>query len=915
MSAVISDASIFQALLRCLRAPPPSSEDTKGPAARRIGKANLGHNRKRSLSVSEDKTKSPMPAGKNYVGASSDKVTMPVSVVAATIFYVGLQHLDHWPAPLVHAYAEDAFGQRLWVDREECKPLVENLALVLEKHASPDNKEGLVVPFYAELMARSSPESNGSTPNSPKATPQQVMRSLSEGGATGAEIPFPDDDSDSGEEEIVEVSTGTVLSQASSNKSKQSNGDDSSSSGDEEVVTSSNPVPSLPAVPSAPQKPPVNRYPAMPSKIDLTRIRPRYFGVNQNAAFGAIEKAMEERLEVKSKQNSRLLQSLPAFCVVPGVRKLAAQNLAKWLQSPALSGGARTLFTSIVNQLQNIDPPLPEDLGAVDAILEMQLKANQLNMHIENVTRIAKRIPTASISRHMFLKLLRIELSGMDDSNQSTEHMQMISTVNTALDSSSLSNDGIAAALLTLLASPNKKLTRPERDSLVRKLRMLLRRIASNLGNSFDGCGLLESLLSFDVDAASWTARDEEDRGRMLVECVSLLVPKPTNQADVPVGRGKNARKQFVPKLENGFTVDEIKALSVKLRRARKLLISWACSDYSPLWQSENSNKTSFSGNSRKGKQEEPIGAGAPNFTSVLDNNSMLKDKSSCPDAVKCALFMIDPESDTMREFLFPEGVPENMDLSKSDELFRIKQCHRYGTDLDDEMLKIIVGSAQEDGIGMHSALSLMEHLFECCKKGRKASLYLTDASIVWEMYKLVEYTPEHIPEPPPDEKEEVDEDDQFADADDDQFADADEMEIDQPQTNGSTNKENGSKTEVPRLAHPGMWWRVTTLALVMSGASPGGIGATLCENHPTVQALVKMVTSGRYRFPTVDCDDTSREQMKKGENALRDEVSYVSPSRTFFNVFGLGLMSATGIKDSRTPVHSAIAQRKEKER
>jgi hypothetical protein len=70
------------------------------------------------------------------------------------------------------------------------------------------------------------------------------------------------------------------------------------------------------------------------------------------------------------------------------------------------------------------------------------------------------------------------------------------------------------------------------------------------------------------------------------------------------------------------------------------------------------------------------------------------------------------------------------------------------------------------------------------------------------------------------------------------------------------------------------MWWRVTGLALVMCGASPEHIGAAGWEEHPTLRALIKMVTSDRYRFPTVDCDDIARDEMKKTEQTMRDEVS-----------------------------------------
>ncbi len=63
-------------------------------------------------------------------------------------------------------------------------------------------------------------------------------------------------------------------------------------------------------------------------------------------------------------------------------------------------------------------------------------------------------------------------------------------------------------------------------------------------------------------------------------------------------------------------------------------------------------------------------------------------------------------------------------------------------------------------------------------------------------------------------------------------------------------------------------------LALVMSAASPDLIGIVVWKEHPTLRALMKMITSNRYRFPTVDSDESMREEMKKCEQAARDEVS-----------------------------------------
>lgn len=875
MTAVLSDPRLVASLLRCLKAPPPEADgERRNHRVSTTGTAMLGRGaaiRKRGMSFSEEgpsklaKTAanmSPMVSSmKQKVGSDRSEASFSTQAIAASIFYASLQHIDHWPAPLMHAYAEDAFGPRLWVDRIECQSLVGNLKLAYTGEPAEVNQETLneaeqVANYYANMMLNIPPEEP--PPKSLRASFASLSRSTSLTRQPSDEPAFPEDDSDSGEEEIVEVSMGSVVT---SSTSRGGGGDDSSSSGEEEVVMTS-----APSFDQSKAEPELDLYPVPPMQINLERIRPRFFGANKELGFAGISNALEGRLEQKSKQNSRLLQALPEFTTIAGVRCLVAKSLEKWLQSPALSGAARILFSTTVQHLQEKDPPLPKDLETIDAILSMQLKANQLNMHIENVTEIAKRIPTATVSRHLFLKILRKEIASMDNASQTREHLQMVSAIHGAL-SKTLRNDGLAAAILTLLVeapNSNESSTRRERNQLVRKVLLLLRRLFAALGSVyFDGCGLVESLLSFDFNAPNWTARDEEDKGRVMLECIALHVPGPAE--DPALMRGKNMKKFQKADAQNGLSSEEVVRLKKVMTTARKLLITWCVMDYAPLWQKENEAKAD---NRKKKKHDTLEGAGPPDFSSVLDDEASHSGSSGCPDTMRCVLFMVDPESREMQDFLYPEGAPPQGDASHNDEMHRIKHCYRYGADLDDKMLSIILASASstECGISSTLALSLIEHLFECCKKGRNADLKVTDPNLVWGMYKLVEYHPEKIPEVPQmNEESRENPDDQFADAEDD-------MDVDEPVTNGKTNSESASS--FPRLARPGLWWRVTSLALIMTGASPDGIGAVIAEQHPTLREIIKMVTSGRYRFPTVDCDDSQRDEMKKGESSMRQQES-----------------------------------------
>ena len=510
----------------------------------------------------------------------------------------------------------------------------------------------------------------------------------------------------------------------------------------------------------------------------------------------AIGVALQERLLTKTKQNSRLLQCLPVFSTVPQVRALVADHLERWLQSPALSGAARNLFSTVVGHMRS-DPPLPEDLEATNSILSMQLKANQLNVHIENITKIAKNMPTASIARHIFLTLLRKELNGDSAAVASSDHMRMVAAVHGAL-APELSAEGLAMALLTLLAKTNdgddnagassdtkengqlarqqessgdeiksRRLQR-ERNQLVRKIRMLIRRLSVTLGSSFDACRLIDCLLSFGVqDTESWTIRDEEDKGRILLECMTLLVP---DKKPETIPRGKNMRKHLVHSNSMDSTSnmdkDEVEALRKKLSTARVMLIEWCCNDYAPLYQ--RTQEMEASAKSKQEQQRQPrnwrrkqeeqvvLGAGEPCFSSILDGK---RDRQSmCPKTMRSVLFMAEPES--IQKFLCAgESVrtgnddqlqrhhPAGASTDNDDELYRLQQCYHYGADLTDGMVwKILRSAASQNGIGTDLGLKLIENLFACCNKERKASLRLSDPQIVWEMYKLVEYTPPKLP-------------------------------------------------------------------------------------------------------------------------------------------------------------------------
>lgn len=395
----------------------------------RSGPSHPVVSRKRSLSFSVDAdrmankniklTHSPVPGTRHghkvFMDAGKRKPSWNIQAMAAAVLYTSLQHLDHWPAPLMKAYADDCFGPRLWVDDPRCKLLVNNLALA---HSAEHANAGDDLLHDASKVANAyrqfeqlPPEENADDSDAPF-QPQSrrgslgasstgsghLYRTTSAESLTNSSLvkpkPFVNkngDDSDSGDEEEE-----CLLDSAVGNIAKRSDDDDDSSSGeeDEEVVVTTksngndkmdvdieNGISAAASSDNGVSPPAEALYPIVQSNVDLTRVRQRFFGDNLAYAHESISGSLLERLDVKSKQNSGLLQSLPLFTAIPGVRYLIATSLEKWLQSPALAGLARTLFASTVNSMKNVDPPLEEDLNTIDCVLAMNLKANQVRLH------------------------------------------------------------------------------------------------------------------------------------------------------------------------------------------------------------------------------------------------------------------------------------------------------------------------------------------------------------------------------------------------------------------------------------------------------------------------------------------------------------------------------------------------------
>lgn len=360
----------------------------------------------------------------------------------------------------------------------------------------------------------------------------------------------------------------------------------------------------------------------------------------------------------------------------------------------------------------------------------------QLNAHIENVTAIARRIPVASVASHLYSKLLRDLYVQSDASvgSAATDHLKMIGAIHREI-LPHISYDSIAVGLLTLLANPPaaescgaKSPGTPvkchsDRARLVKKLRRTIRSLSTELGSTFDGCLLINALLSLDVRTASWSAGDEEDKARLMFQCVTMSV------------------SPFLEAFEGSkLSDDDAAALRKSLASSRKLILTWCCMEYGPHFGSKRKRKRP---ESECG--ENLAGAGVPDFDSALGTGASAKRIPPWLIAMRCLLLLEDADSPLMKRFLFP-GDAFNDDIEAEWELERrrLRVCCRFGRDVYDELLWIVLRSASmSQGIDPEMSIQLLEHMFRGCSLQSSGSLTVSDPNLVWEMYNIVLFTPQ----------------------------------------------------------------------------------------------------------------------------------------------------------------------------
>jgi integrator complex subunit 1 len=268
--------------------------------------------------------------------------------------------------------------------------------------------------------------------------------------------------------------------------------------------------------------------------------------------------------------------------------------------------------------------------------------------------------------------------------------------------------------------------------------------------------------------------------------------------------------------------------LESKMLSLRKELLRWCVSDLAPVYCRKICQEESTRCNdSYDGRGAVVRGPGESDYCSYLDPKSVEEsvhlERYKFVLVVKSLLFLNRPESREIKSFLRRDFDTEEKEC--------ISFCCDY-TDIDDELLEIVIDSPSES-VTPTTAIALIEVLVLGCKTALDIPV---SSQVVSKLYERVIFFP--------------------------QFH--------------SNNSSNIDDFELPRLAHSGLWWRVTAITLVMCSLS-SNVGKTMWTENPTLRALIKMSTSQKFRFPTADCDSFARESVRVEDANAREREAKIA--------------------------------------
>ena len=379
------------------------------------------------------------------------------------------------------------------------------------------------------------------------------------------------------------------------------------------------------------------------------------------------------------------------------------------------------------------------------------------------------------------------------------DHLRILRSVYSILDGKVAAN-ALACSVSSLTSDTlNQAPTTEDFNSQLHNISCLLCAVVDTLGKLYDGFHFVKAIIKVQSGIPK-TLTSVNITARLIFEC-TLLVTRtvPSLQIGLEAAALQLQRANKKSSFSEMDSVDEVDIASFRKQMLglRKAILRWFVNVLCPVYHNkvikEEQAKCADTFYERGAVKRGP---GALDFDdSVLElNHSTETNERPSPfhrmmRLIRCMLFLSIPSGREMATFTASTEEMENNRFQ------RITFCCQYGVDIDDDMLKIIISSPN---ITPHTAISVIENLLLRCGSNSTAKVDCA-YDTVKEMYKLTEYVPEF--------REEANEQD---------------------------------RSKLPRLAVTSLWWRVSSVALVLGGLLPQKVGVTIWQENPTIRALIK---------------------------------------------------------------------------
>jgi hypothetical protein len=331
----------------------------------------------------------------------------------------------------LRAYMEDSLGPRAWVDDQEdaaCRLFVANLRTCWSSAAAAEAlrdaatgasaSAGASKPTTPQLSSSSS--ARGTPSSTPLQPPSATPAAMAAAAAAAAAVAGTTDSMPPPPPLLPPLALpppqlGVVSSSVSlATSTQQGNGSDDSDSGDEEVLeeavvgvfdastasAASTPLslaaPAPTALSAAPSSSSVSSSRPLPSPTgeeELPQVWPRYSERNAEPARELVLAIVRERLEAAAAQYQSMwpvIATLVETAGLPQCRLLAAEHLQRWLETPAQSRNARTLLAALAKA---VDPAVKEDGDLTLGLLRLRVPTQQTELYVESVATIVQKAP------------------------------------------------------------------------------------------------------------------------------------------------------------------------------------------------------------------------------------------------------------------------------------------------------------------------------------------------------------------------------------------------------------------------------------------------------------------------------------------------------------------------------------------